>query len=103
LEFTVAGKLEARLVAVNQQPALREPSGGPEARRGAVDESNLTEEKRKRNESEKERRGDGRHHVERISRLFRESSKPWSRREVLSLGETIFRVDGWNWLLTKSI
>jgi hypothetical protein len=101
LSFVVAEKLEARLAVVNQQLALREQHGGPEARR--MEDGERTKEQRKKGEAEKVRRGYGRDPVKRISRLFRVPQKPWTKRDVLCLGKTIFYIGWWNWLLTKFI
>jgi len=53
-----------------------------------------TEKKVKKNRSEKERRDGERHHMKRISRLFKAPQQPWSKKDVLSLGKTIFLIDG---------
>ncbi|KAF9783213.1 hypothetical protein BJ322DRAFT_141439 [Thelephora terrestris] len=79
----LAGELEARLAPVNQQPALRQSVGAPEARGKASGKQ--TERRRKRNEVEKARRDQERHQVERISRLFRASEKVWSKKDALGL------------------
>ena len=49
-----------------------------------------------RSEYEKVRRGDWRCQVERISRLFRASGENRWTRDVLSLGEMLFRINGWD-------
>jgi len=48
----------------------------------------------KKNGSEKARRNSERHHLERISRLFKAPRQLWSKKEVLILGEIIFLIDG---------
>jgi len=57
----------------------------------------------KKNESEKARRVSERHHLERISRFFKAPRQLWSKRDLLSLGESIFLIDGRNLLLTKFV
>jgi hypothetical protein len=92
----VAYELEARLMVVNQQLALRQQAGGSRGVKGG-----RTKELRRKSEAEKERRGDERDPIERISRLFRAPPKLWTKKEALCLGKTIPHVGGWNWLLTK--
>ena len=60
------------------------------------------EKQAKRSRAEKARRDNERHHLERISRLFR-TSGTWSKKDVLSLGEIIPRVVECGWLLTKDV
>ena len=57
----------------------------------------------KKNGTEKARRNSERHHLDRISRLFKapQQRPQWSKKEVLILGESIFLIDGRNRLLTK--
>ena len=93
MNLPVADELEARLEAVNEQPALRRANDAGGAWR--VLKEDQTEKQRGRSEYEKVRRGGWRRHVERISRLFRASGESrWTRRDVLSLGETLFRING---------
>ena len=61
------------------------------------------EKQAKKNGLEKGRRDRERHHLERTSRLFRAPERYWSEKEVLSLGEINFLIDGPNQLLTKSV
>ena len=91
MSFTVADELELRLAVVNQQPALRHSVIAPEA----VGKTNgkQTERRRKRNELEKGRRDRERHQVERISRLFKASERAWSKKDALTLGEIISRIN----------
>jgi hypothetical protein len=91
LSSAVADELEARLVVVNQRLALRWQAGGPGARKA---KGGHTKELRKRSTAEKGRRVNERDPVERIGRLFRALQKPWTKKEALCLGKTIFHVDG---------
>lgn len=60
-------------------------------------------ERVKKNGTEKARRDSERHHLDRISRLFKapQQRPQWSKKEVLILGESILLIDGGNRLLTK--
>jgi hypothetical protein len=98
LSSAVADELEARLMVVNQQLALRQQAGGSREGKGGC-----TKELRRKSEAEKERRGDERDPIDRISRLFRAPPKLWTKKDVLCLGKTIFYAGGWNWLLTNFI
>ena len=95
----VADELEAKLAAVNQQPALRRPPGTSQP--GRVMCGERMGKYARKNGTEKERRDWERHHLERISRLFKATRQLWSKKEVLSLGKIIFLIDGHNRLLTK--
>ena len=53
-----------------------------------------TEGHPKKNELEKARRDSERHHLDRISRLFKATQHQWSKKDVLGLGESIFFIDG---------
>ena len=101
MDFTVANELEARLVAVNPQSALRRATNVPEA--GKKVNGLQSEKRKKRSGLEKERRDNGRFQVERISRLFRASGHNWAKKDVLSFGELIFRVHGRDWSLTRCV
>ena len=51
------------------------------------------EKRVRKNGSEKGRRDRERHHLARISRLFKAPKEHWSKKEVLSLGEIFFLID----------
>lgn len=99
--LVVADELGSRLMVINQRPALR----------GSVGKSKIGQKmggkrmgrRTKKNETEKGRRDSERYHLGRISRLFKRAEQQWSRMEVLGLGESIFLIDGRNWLLTKFV
>jgi len=95
--------LEAKLVAVNQLPALRSPSNNPHTGKGARLEQ--TEDRVKKNLREKSKRGGERFHLERISRLFKAvgPGQTWTRVDVLSFGKIVSHVDEGGGLLTKLI
>ena len=94
MNFTVADELEARLAPVNQETVLRKSPTVPVAE--ATDGKEMDRPKR-RSILEKARRGDERRHVARISRLFRASNEmTWSRKDIFSLGELLFRIDRWD-------
>ena len=77
---------------MNQQPALRKAPGT--SKLGQRTGGGRTEKVAKKNESEKVRRDGERHHLERISRLFKAPQQAWSKKDVLSLGKLIFLIDG---------
>jgi len=86
----VADVLEAKLVAVNQHPVLQCPTNNPQTGRGAHLEQ--TEGRVKKNRREKMKRGCERHHLERISRLFKVASteQTWTRVDVLIFGMVVY-------------
>ena len=96
LNLAVADELERKLAVVNQGSGLRRSAGASRRRTG--DEQNT-----KKNGTEKARRDLERHHLERVSCLFRVSREQWSKKDVLSLGEMIFLIDGCDWLLTRFV
>ncbi|KAF9783243.1 hypothetical protein BJ322DRAFT_1110126 [Thelephora terrestris] len=75
----LADELEMRLAVVNPQSALRQINGVPGVGKKAE------KEQTKRSRAEQKRREKEKHHLERVSRLFREPAKPWSKKDVLSL------------------
>lgn len=85
---------------MDQQLGLRQQASVPEAGKKKVKEQ--TDRQVKRSQAEQRRRENERHHLERISRLFK-APKPWLKREVLSLGEMIFHVFWGDRSLTKRI
>jgi hypothetical protein len=91
----VAHELEDQLAVVNQQPVLRQPAGVT-----TLGHEGAGEEMRKRvrkNGLEKARRDCERDYLERISRLFKiPQYRKWTRKDLLSFGETIFLIDGRN-------
>jgi len=90
----VADVLEAKLVAVNQHPVLQCPTNDPQTGRGARLEQ--TEDRVKKNRREKMKRGCERHHLERISRLFKvaRSEQTWTRVDVLIFGMVVYLLVG---------
>lgn len=95
MNFAVADELETRLAAVNPKPTLRQSTSVE-----VGEQTERPERERKRSETEKARRLNGRYHVQRMSLLFK-SGRTWSKKDLLSLGEIIFRIDGWDRLLTE--
>ena len=81
--------LEAKLVAINQHPVLQCSANNAQTGRGAHLEQ--TEDRIKKNRREKTKRGRERHHLERISRLFKVagSEQTWKRVDVLVFGEAV--------------
>ena len=75
--------LEGALEAVNPEPALRKAEcrskPGKKCGRGG--------------DVEKVRRDEERQNFKRMSRLFK-PKRPWQRKEILGLGETILFTDG---------
>ena len=84
-DFAVADGFEARLAIVNQLPALRQWTTALGVQEKVSEERT---EIQKRSEMEKGREGQERHHIERISRLFR-TKKSLSGRDVIPLGKII--------------
>lgn len=103
MNLAVADVLEARLVAVNQHLALRRMSIDPQPGRGAHLEQ--TEGRVKKNQREMMKRNVERYHLERISYLFKvaDPQHTWTRVDVLSFGESISIVEGFNYLLIKFV
>ena len=81
-------------MAVNQQPALIRSAST--SRRGQRLGSEQTAKRARKNGSEKTRRDWERHHLERVSRLFRVPLHSWSKKGVLILGGIISLIDGRN-------
>ena len=77
---------------MNQQPVLRRSAGTSKPAQKAG--GGRSEKEVKKNDSEKVKRDGERRHLERISRLFKAPRQPWSKKDVLSLGKTIFLIDG---------
>ena len=77
-------------MAVNQYPALRHATFTPKTGKGAHLEQ--AEGRVKKNAQEKAKRDGERHHLERVSRLFKvaDPRQTWTRVEVLSFGKTVF-------------
>ena len=90
-----------KLAVVNQQPTLRQSAGSSKPGRETGREKK--EKSVKKNGKEKGRRDTERHHLERISRLFRATGQRWSKKDVLSLGKKNFLIDGCEQTLTKSV
>lgn len=79
---------------VNQEPVLHGSSNVPVSGLANDDQIKKSEQ---RSDFEKARRDDERRHLARISRLFRAPQGwPWSRKDIFSLGEIPFRIDGQN-------
>lgn len=91
------------MAAVNPNPALRQSGGVSRNGQKMEMEGDQAGKRAKKNESEKARRVSERDHLERISRLFKAPRQLWSKRDLLSLGESIFLIDGRNLLLTKFV
>ena len=83
-------------MAVNQYPALRPSTTTPKTGKGARLEQ--TESRVKKNAQEKGKRDSERHHLERVSRLFKvaDPRQTWTRTQVLSFGEMFYR----RWILS---
>ena len=62
-----------------------------------------TERQLKKSAAEKGRRDRERHHLERISRLFKAPEQHWAKKDVLGLGKIIFLIDGRGQSLTKFV
>jgi len=88
---------------MNQDLALRQSGGASRNGQKMEMEGEQAGKRTKKNGSEKARRGSERHHLERISRLFKAPQQLWSKKDVLSLGESMFLIDGRNLLLTKFV
>ena len=72
---------------MNQHPALRQPTNNPRAGRGVRLEQ--TEGRVKKNDRERSRRDREKHHLERMSYLFKAQPPrgTWARADILSFGE----------------
>ena len=81
---------------MNQRPALRQSANT--SKPGQRMDVKGKERQVKKNKSEKARRDCERHYLDRISRLFKapQQQPQWAKKDVLSLGETIFLIDGRN-------
>ena len=77
-------------MAVNQHPVLQCPTNDPQTGRGA--HLKQTEDRVKKNRREKTKRSCERHHLERISRLFKvaSSEQTWTRVDVLIFGMVVY-------------
>ena len=92
----VVDMLEGSLAPVNRSSALRLPliSPGSQVRKGMRREQ--TEARMKKSEHEKMKRDEERHHLERMSYMFRAptgSPEGWTRVDILSFGK-IFSLIG---------
>ena len=74
-------------MAVNQRPALRKPTNNPELGKGT--RLQQTEGRVNKNKREKSKRDLERHHLERISYLFKVAGHgdTWTRVDVLCFGK----------------
>ena len=96
-------------MAVNQEPALRRTAVAPEPRQRTGElgeglaEKGKSEGRARKSKTERARRDVERHHMERICSLFRAHGKGWMKKEVLSLGEIIFLIDGCDESLTNFV
>lgn len=66
-------------------------------------EEGKSEKRAKKSKAERAKRDEERVHLERMCSLFKAPRKGWTKREVLSLGEKIFLIDGRDESLTNFV
>ena len=78
-------------MAVNQGPKLRKPWKIINSQTGKGTRLEQTKDRVNKNQYERVKREEGRHHLERMSYLFRvpNPEKNWTRVDVLSFGRVI--------------
>ena len=86
---------------MNLEPSLRQAQISSRSKGKATVPQ--TDNRVKRNVSEKARRDMERYHLERMSFLFEAPRQLWSKKDILSLGENFFLIDGRDRLLTKFV